>query len=261
MAACQELCTTAANPTDSTTSITSKPGIRTSTCFAQNNKEGETLMRGKNALRAVWGLMALTSVACSTESGSRIATQSSAETTDSIPATDGAPAPAHATEPYHFETLQAMVSASDAVIEGRVVAVDRGDMVGDSEGFRLQLREVAIEVDNILHGAADGTFLLYELGWGSNGQPIEANEVRASGLGDRGLYFLQRARPGGAPVEPGSFTLINSQGRYLQEDGDQLVPANSQDELSRELAGRGIGRLKADIATASERAGVVQTPN
>lgn len=218
--------------------------------------QGEMAMRGKNALKLASVLMAFILVGCSTSSPIIDGASNGAEVgfNENPPTADGAPAPpAHASEPYYFRDLDTLVATSDAVVEGVVVAVERGDMLGDSEAFQLQLREVQIEVREVLHGEADPKFVVYELGWGSKGQPIEANGVRASNLGDRGLYFLQRAKAGGAPVEQGSFTVINSQGRYLQGRGELLTPATEEDGLSKELASRGSTQLKAEIAQASQR--------
>lgn len=166
----------------------------------------------------------------------------------------GAPAPpnaAHGAEIYHFEDLDTMVATARAVVIGRVVETRRGPVLGDP-GFELTLREVVIEVEDLLAGEAPPRLIQYELGWSSNGAATEVNHVEGSAVGDRGFYFLAPAEGRDELVQP-SFVLLNSQGRHLTEDGETLTPANANDAFSKELASRGFAGLRAAVRDSAER--------
>lgn len=166
----------------------------------------------------------------------------------------GAPAPpnsGHGAEVHHFEDLDTMVATARAVVIGRVVETRRGPVLGDP-GYELTLREVVIEVEDLLAGEAPPRLVQYELGWSSNGAATEANNVAGSAVGDRGFYFLAPAEGRDDLVQP-SFVLLNSQGRYLTEDGETLAPANADDAFSKELASRGFAGLRAAVRDSAER--------
>lgn len=159
--------------------------------------------------------------------------------------------PAQAAERYFFDDLGSLVATSDVVAYGSVARAVPGPMVGEEPG-RLQLREVVFQIEEVLHGVPTSeTVTIYELGWGSSGQPLAVNHAKPSATSERAIVFLQVAV--GAPTD-GAYVYINSQGRVLHDRGDQLRPGNTDDELNRGLAQRGLEQLREDIASASAAA-------
>lgn len=164
--------------------------------------------------------------------------------------TDTTPAPVavDATSSYAFATLEQMIDNSDLVVRGRVVATERGPLVGEADASVVS-RVVTLQVDDVLGGrlAAStttdrGTILIEEEGWLPDGRPLIVDGVTPSQVGDDGIWFLQVSPDPDLP----SFLVINSQGRYLV-DGDGLRGGDQRDALVRELELLSPGALEQQV--------------
>lgn len=149
-----------------------------------------------------------------------------------------------------FGSLEEMVAASDVVVVAEVVEVGRGAYMGEEPG-RLQLRDVALRVSEILRGNAGKENLKFvETGWGSKGAELVIEGYPTSVVGQEGIYFLGPKVPDGSP-SAGSHSLLNSQGRFFRTGGkDELKPGNKENGLSKQLAARGFNKLVEDIRKA-----------
>ena len=154
------------------------------------------------------------------------------EPTDTTPAAVAV----EATSSYAFTTVDQMIDNSDLIVRGRVVATERGPLVGEADAS-VVARVVTLQVEDVLGGrlAAStttdrGTILVEEEGWLPDGSPLIVNGVAPSQVGDDGIWFLQVSPDPDLP----SFLVINSQGRYLV-DGNGLRGGDQRDALVQEL--------------------------
>jgi hypothetical protein len=158
--------------------------------------------------------------------------------------------PAQALDAYYFSDLSTMVATSDAVVVGVIESTNRGPKLGEA-GWALQLRVVDVRIEEVLHGdVSRGDGMFYELGWGSQGQPLLVNDTIPSDAGQQGIFFLRRAD---SPSLAGAFVYTNSQARYLLSERGSLEPANQEDSFSGSLAERGFEQLRRDVLRESER--------
>lgn len=152
--------------------------------------------------------------------------------------------PTHGTsrEFFRFESLSSMVATSSVVVEGTVAGLEAGRVEGSGHDEE-RYTNVVIRVHSGLFGDAPAELRLEELA-SFAGSPIELDGVRASQLGDRGIYFLRR-KPSGV------YVLVSSQGRML-EDGSRLQGASGHDELVERLSEYDVETLKARISDAKQ---------
>jgi hypothetical protein len=139
---------------------------------------------------------------------------------------------------HRFERVDDLVGASDLVVSGRVVAAEPGRIFGAGDAA-IRSHVLTVRVDEVLAGsgpAQPGTVVLVEEEAElTDGTPVRIDGMRASAVGDDGIWFLVAS---GDPDFPG-YAVVNAQGRYLGR-GDALVGGDADDELvaSLELLGR-----------------------
>jgi hypothetical protein len=180
---------------------------------------------------------------------------------------DRPPAPPPAPDPvevdaqsaYEFATLDEMVAASDLVVRARVVATERGDLLGadgnDPGGAGVVVREVTLEVDEVWWTApgtpsssavhAGDQLLVAEEGWLATGEPLIVDGLEPSSVGDDGVWFLQPL-PDGTDEGGPRYLVINAQGRYLV-DNDGLTGAAGDDALVTRIDDLSAQELRAGV--------------
>ncbi len=144
-----------------------------------------------------------------------------------------------------FSSVGELASAAAAIVEGEVVKIAEGRLVGDGEAA-IRLAEVHLLVAETLKGtpSAGSTILVEELGWTIDGRPLLPETLRNSQVGDAGLYFLWLKQD---ETPTPAYRLINSQGRYLVE-GARLGDAD--DSLARSLSELSLSDLEALVSAA-----------
>jgi hypothetical protein len=135
-------------------------------------------------------------------------------------------------------SLAALVSASDLVVRGRVLATEHGRVFGQPGGASIESRLVSLRVDEVLHATeqapvtAGATVVVEEPGWLDDGTPIEVDGVPASVEGEEVIWFLQAVPPAALddPDDPAAYVLVGPQGHYAVA-GDHLDAAAGDDPL------------------------------
>lgn len=154
---------------------------------------------------------------------------------------------AHSREFFHFDTVEEMTATSSAVLEGQVIRVEPGRSTGDGHARDTYIN-VTVQVDEVLAGESAETITIEELLLtDSESRRILLDGVEYSEPGDRGLYFV-RAKP------EGTYTLISSQGRYLDTNDGRLKGANENDELVKKVTKLEKQQLNDQIKAANEAA-------
>jgi hypothetical protein len=168
---------------------------------------------------------------------------------------------------HRFTELAPLVTASDLVVSGRVLAVEPGrtfgavDANGDAAPNAIRSRVVTLDVRDVIAARAavpapaPGTVVLVEEeATLLDGTPIAVDGARATKVGDAGIWFLTASQD---PEFPG-FTVVNSQGRYLFADPEArrafdgaLHGADRSDALVRQLEALGFRELVAATRSAS----------
>lgn len=120
---------------------------------------------------------------------------------------------AHAVEVSHFMSLPEMVRGTDAIIEGEVMGVAPGRVIGDGED-QLGYRDVTIRVVEVLAGTVTSEQLQVEEEDTLAEKPVMINNVEPSSVGDKGIYFLTKK-----DIEP-YYRLVSSQGSILVRRSD-----------------------------------------
>ena len=148
------------------------------------------------------------------------------------------------------EDVAALVRASDVVVEGTVVAVQRGRAIGSAQQG-IVTRFVELRVSRVLTGdagvvGADGSVIVEEEGWLPDGRPVRVNGVEPSAVGDRGVYFLVQ----GASEEFPYTAVVSDQGRFLVDPAapDRFRASGSTDPLVRAVEDGGVAVLVAEVA-------------
>lgn len=140
---------------------------------------------------------------------------------------------------FNFEDLDTMVATSSLVVEGTVIALEPGRQVGeghDQEGYTNAI----LRIEEVLAGSTSEKTLAIEELTSAAGSPIVLDGVEWSRVGDQGIYFLRR-KPGDL------YTLISSQGRYLESGDGRLKGANEQDALVKALSQLDRDTVKAEV--------------
>lgn len=143
-----------------------------------------------------------------------------------------------------------LVTSSDVVVQGRVVAVERGRAIGTtSKGIVTRL--VQLRVDRVLAGdagivGADGSLIVEEEGWLPDGRPVRVNGVEPTREGDAGVWFLVKGRSEEFPYT----AVVGEQGRYLLDPSDpsKFATTPSTDSLVRSVEAAGPAALAAQVA-------------
>lgn len=166
---------------------------------------------------------------------------------------------------YEFTTVDEMVAASDLVVRARVVATERGALLGaegaDPAGAGVVVREVTLEVDEVWWRSPAGSvpevragdvLVVAEEGWLASGEPLIVDGLAPSAVGDEGVWFLQALPDAGSGSGSGDdadepqYLVINAQGRYLV-DGDSLVGASGDDELVAAIEHLAVDELRSGV--------------
>jgi hypothetical protein len=113
-----------------------------------------------------------------------------------------------------FDSLPQMVATSDLVIDGTVRMVEPGRIVGAGDAS-IQFAQVTVSVDRVLFGRSDAANVVVEEYGLERGHP--------SRVGDHGVFFLHRKADA-----PTFYRLVNSQGKFLDEEKGGLVAPNDE---------------------------------
>jgi hypothetical protein len=129
-------------------------------------------------------------------------------------------ASAFAPEVYLVTSLAEMVELSDLVIVGTAIAIAPGRSAGEEVTARLQWRDVAVEVAQVLYGDYyEITLTVEEFGW-MDGVPATINWSSWARLGDRMLLGL-KGSSNGEGIGGERFVLTSTATRfYLRASGD-----------------------------------------
>lgn len=118
-------------------------------------------------------------------------------------------------------SLEELVSNSDAVISGAVINVEPGRVVG--EAAPEQLTQLSVRVDRVMFGSLTTDVVLVEE---SSGIPTETSQV-----GQSGIFFLHLKDDN---QDVPYYRLVSSQGRFI-ERSETVVPSNNQAPWVKEL--------------------------
>jgi hypothetical protein len=160
---------------------------------------------------------------------------------------------------HRFSDLAQLVSASDLILAGRVVSSEAGRVFGNpgtaADSSAIRSHVLTLQVDGVLAGrgapaASSAVVLVEEEASLTDGSPIVVDGMRATRVGDRGLWFLVASND---PEFPG-YTIVNSQGRYVETPTGRLVGGDPSDPLVRSLermGGRGLAEAIAAHTSAA----------
>lgn len=138
----------------------------------------------------------------------------------------GSPAELHSDAPA-YQSLGALVAASDVIVVGDVVDVTQGRRITAPEtpeaAFVTQY--VELRVDAVLRGEAGATVVVEEIVSLGDGTPVEVDGQPASSTGERLLLFLRDGATDGAESadERTAFAAVNGQGRYELSPSNEIV--------------------------------------
>jgi hypothetical protein len=163
---------------------------------------------------------------------------------------DGPPVDVRADAGPPAASLDALVAASDVVVRGRVVAVERGRTIGTStQGIVTRL--VRVQVDDLLAGdrsvvGADGVVVVEEEGWLPDGRAVRVNGVEPTAIDDAGVWFLVQGRSEEFPYT----ALVSEQGRFFTDPADptRFVVSGADDALVRSIEALGPDALGTELA-------------
>ena len=144
-------------------------------------------------------------------------------------------------EVFSFESLPQMVATSHLVIEGTVLEVEPGRVVGDGEAS-IQFAQVTVSVDRVLFGRMDAASVVLEEYGLELGHP--------SRVGDHGVYFLHQKTDA-----PAFHRLLNSQGKFLDDGKGGLVAPNDQADWMKTIEGESLSQLLSDVEAGARAAG------
>lgn len=160
-------------------------------------------------------------------------------------------------EVFRIDDMRSLVKQSDLVIIGRATSVALGRRAGRDAGGQLSFRDVAVEVQRVLHGTYDQpTLTLEELGW-KDGEPFRINGAAWAAAGDTMLMGLKVTANGAAAsgpryiltsssarffLEPGGDVRVNYRAEHVQQEANAFVreaAALNVDELIRRIEDAG----------------------
>lgn len=161
----------------------------------------------------------------------------------------GGPDLMHFREVYHFDNLGEMIATSQAVIVGKVRAVEQGRVVTYDGGDTLTFTNVSIDVDEQLAGAPTGDHVTVELddrftGYAGTPQPkwLDADQTV--------LLFLTDEVPSATAYQP-----LNVQSIYRVDAGARVVSTNPEehDDLSQQLGRMTFRELRDSVLALRAR--------
>lgn len=172
---------------------------------------------------------------------------SSSDPPESAPALgDGPPVVVSSDAPRH-PSLDALVAASDLVLQAEVEATAPGRTFGEPGGGAIVSRLVTLRIDEVLVGGAPlgdpPTLVVEEEGWLEDGRPLAVDGLAPSEVGDQGFWFLVRVGDPEMPVH----MVVNAGGRYLVA-GATLVGADNDDPLIARIESLTPDALRSQIA-------------
>lgn len=143
-----------------------------------------------------------------------------------------------------FDSLDALIGASDVVVAATVTAVDDGRTITapDDPDTGIRTRLVRLEPTAVLVGELAGGLVVEEAAALADGDPIVVDGMSELAPGDQAIWFLVA----GSGDEMPYYAALNAQARY-ELRRDAMVPAGD-DALSRELAALGPDGLIDAIA-------------
>lgn len=157
----------------------------------------------------------------------------------------GPPPPPGGVEAVDFASLEEMVAGSDVVLEGTIIGVEPGRIVGEADP--IQFLQLTIRIEELLAGSTPTgavETLLMEESTGSVEGPDNLEGVYGSSVGDHGVYFL------GWKDSTPYYYLINSEGRFLEVDG-RMVASNDLDDWAAELEQLTLEEFKTRVESAA----------
>lgn len=148
------------------------------------------------------------------------------------------------------EDLAELVATADLVVRAEVTTTARGRLFGAPGAGAIESRLVALQVAEVLAGAApaDATLVVEEEGWLEDGTPIAVDGAPPSAEGDDGIWFLQAVGTAEAPLH----VVVGAQGRYLL-DGERLQGAAGDDPLIARLSAMSPDELARAVAATPSR--------
>ena len=160
----------------------------------------------------------------------------------------------HGDRAVHYDSVDELVAAADAVVVGRVAETSRGRVL-DQEDVVFTIMDVRVAVEREWAGRMPApTFTIEQPGWervarrpGWRGLFDRAgerewrlqDELRLE-EGDRGVFFLGRAKPA-----PG-WELLGPEGLYLV-DGAELADTERSDPTIRSIEAMTVAELEAAV--------------
>ena len=157
-------------------------------------------------------------------------------------------------EPVTFTSFEDMVFSSDLVIEGRVVAQNRGELRGEGpDGLGgVQFAETTVKVDRVLAGTVDpDTVTVESMGWTSVGRPIEFLDGSTHHIhtaGERAIFHLVKTR---RPDDRVVYRLTSSQGKFIYGPDGALRATRTEDPLVMEMAALPAVEVERRITSAA----------
>jgi hypothetical protein len=130
-----------------------------------------------------------------------------------------------------------MVATSDLVIEGTVLSIEPGRVVGSRE-TAIQFAQVTLSVDRLLFGNIDSVGVVIE--------EYGLESSRSSQVGDHGVHFLHQktdARP--------FYRLVNSQGRFLDDGKGGLVALDHKASWVKVIEHKSLSEFESEVQAAA----------
>ena len=140
-------------------------------------------------------------------------------------------------EAYHFDHIAA---TSSVIVHGTVKSVARGRSYGTGHD-EMGWSNAELQIDDVLAGNPAPTVTIEQLTTQA-GMDIAINGLAPLNTGDVGFFFL---RPG----ENGTYVLVNSQGRYVEREG-QLHGRHGGDKTVAAIERMSPGGLRGAVLRA-----------
>jgi hypothetical protein len=160
---------------------------------------------------------------------------------------------------HRFSDLGQLVAASDLILAGRVVSSESGRVFGSpgaaAKSSAIRSHVLTLQVDGVLAGrgapaVSSAVVLVEEEASLTDGSPIVVDGMRATRVGDRGVWFLVASNDAEFP----GYTIVNSQGRYVETPTGRLRGGDPSDPLVRSLERMGSRGLTEAIAAGANAA-------
>jgi hypothetical protein len=161
---------------------------------------------------------------------------------------------AHGDRAVHYDSVDELVAAADAVVLGRVAGTGRGRVL-DQEDVVFTMMDIRVAVERVWAGRMPTPdFTVEQPGWERSARrpgwrglfdPAGEREWRLEGElrleeGDRGVFFLAAGRPA-----PG-WELLGPEGLYLV-DGEELTDTGRSDPTVRRIEPMTVAQLAAAV--------------